>query len=158
MVELRNEHKRTGDTMTLKDYAVSRGITYEAVRQLVKKLEPEITSHITKHGRTRVIDPDGVQLLDDRRKGNRISVTSSEARTEHQNASQTIDQLKNEVILLQRQLLEARTEVLEARESVARLEAYSDICKSQETKIERLEGELGRYHRTVFGLYRKDKE
>jgi len=143
--------------MTLKDYAVSREITYEAVRQLVKKLEPEITPHISKQGRTRVLDPDGVRMLDDRRKGYRLSVTRSEARTDAVEASQTIDQLKNEIILLQRQLLEARTEALEARESVARLEAYADISKSQADKIERLEGELGKYQRTFFGLYRKVK-
>lgn len=144
--------------MTLKEYAVSRGITYEAVRQMIKKLEPEITSHISKQGRTRVIDRNGVQLLDDRRKGSSVSVTRSDARTDVLEASQTIDQLKNEIILLQRQLLEARTDVLEARENVARLEAYADISKSQEAKIERLESELGQYHKTIFGLYKKDKK
>ena len=144
--------------MTLKDYALSRGITYEAVRQLVKKLEPEIASHISKQGRTRHIDPDGVRMLDDRRKGSSVSVTRSDARTEVLEASETIDKLKNEIIVLQRQLLEARTEVLEARESVARLEAYADISKSQEAKIERLEGELGRYHKTIFGFYRREKQ
>lgn len=144
--------------MTIKEYATSRSITYEAVRQLVRKLEPDISEHITKNGRTRSLDPDAIRMLDDRRKGSRVSVTRSEARAEVLDASQTIDQLKNEIILLQRQLLEARTEVLEARESVARLEAYSDICKTQEAKIERLEGELGLYQRTIFGLYRKKRE
>jgi len=140
--------------MTLQEYADTRQITYEAVRQAVKKASPEIDGHITKVGRTRVLDNEAVKLLDDRRKGSRVTVIKAKA-TE---ADQTIDQLKNRIILLQDQLLSCQDTLRIASENVARLEAVSDTNKRLQSEIDQLRAENGRYHKTIFGLYRKDKK
>ena len=144
--------------MTIKEYADTRQVTYEAVRQLVKKLDAELNGHITKHGRTRVLDDDAVKMLDDRRTGTRLAVIKAKA-TEQ---ADTVDQLKNEIILLQRQLLTAQDEhkqlALEHAQSVARLEAVSDTNKRMQDEIDRLQSELGQYHKSVFGFYRKGKK
>lgn len=147
--------------MTLQEYARTRNITYEAVRQAVKKASPEIDGHITKDGRTRVLDNEAVKILDERRKGSRVAVIKAKA-TE---SEQTVDQLKNEIILLQRQLLSCKDDLRIASENVARLEAVSDTNKRLQADIDRkqleidqLKTDLGSYHKTIFGFYRKYKK
>ena len=157
--------------MTIQDYATSRGITYEASRLAVKKAEPEILKHITKQGRTRIIDPDGVKMLDDIRKGSRVAVVRKKD-TEHQNI---VDQLKNEIIVLQRQLLDAQAEcnktALLSSQAVAKLETVTDTNKMLQAELDRKQADIdrkqseidtlrtenGKYHKTIFGFYRKDK-
>ena len=144
--------------MTIQEYATSRNITYEAARQAVNKAKPEIDRYIHKQGRTRYLTPEGEQLLDKRRKNNRITSLkkeSSDKSEKIEEQSDTIDKLKNEIIVLQKQLLEERTMRLESAEKVARLEAIADTRKLQEEQIDRLQAELNRYERTIFGLYRK---
>lgn len=144
--------------MTIQEYATTRKITYEAARQAVEKTKPAILKHITKQGRTRILDSVAVQMLDEKRKGFRVSVIkkeSAEKSNKIEEQSDTIDKLKNEIIVLQKQLLEERTMRLESAEKVARLEAIADTRKHQEEQIDRLQAELNRYERTIFGLYRK---
>ena len=139
--------------MTLQEYATTRNISYEAVRQAVKKSSPDIDSHITKQGRTRILDDEAVRILDKRRKDNKVSVISAKSVDD----KETIDVLKNKIIVLQEQLLQAQQTALINAEAVAKLEAYTDINKRQQDKIDTLQAELGTYHRTIFGLYKKDK-
>lgn len=139
--------------MTLQEYATTRNISYEAVRQAVKKSSPDIDSHITKQGRTRILDDEAVRILDKRRKDNKVSVISAKSVDD----KETIDVLKNKIIVLQEQLLQAQQTALINAEAVAKLEAYTDINKRQQDKIDTLQAELSTYHRTIFGLYKKDK-
>lgn len=143
--------------MTIREYATTRNVTYENVRQLVKKFADDLEGHITKNGRTRILDNDAVKLLDDRRKGTGVKVIKSTSNTN----AELIDQLKNEIILLQRQLLDAKEDsrktALEHAQSVARLDAVSDANKRMQEEIDTLRTENSRYHKTLFGLYRKDK-
>ena len=144
--------------MTIQEYATSRGITYEAARQAVERAKPEIERFIRKQGRTRYLLPEAEKLLDERRKGSKITTIKKESADKSdriEELSTTIDKLKNEIIVLQKQLIEEKESALEAREKVARLEAIADTSKKQEEQIDRLQAELNRYERTIFGLYRK---
>ena len=146
--------------MTIQEYATSRNITYEAARQAINKAMPEIEKYIHKQGRTRHLTPDGEQLLDKRRKNNRITSLKKESADKSEKIeeqSDTIDKLKNEIIILQKQLLEERTMRLESAEKVARLEAIADTRKHQEEQIDRLQAEIDTYRPFCFGLYRKKK-
>lgn len=137
--------------MTFKEYADSRSISYEAVRQLVKKT-PGINAYIEKNGRTRVLTSEAVNMLDNRRNRSRVSIINKQ-----DTSQELIDNLKNEIILLQKQLLEAKEQALESSQALARLQAIEDNNDKLERKIEALQSELGAYHKTIFGLYRKLK-
>lgn len=140
--------------MTIQEYATTREITYEAARQAVNKAMPQIKDHISKQGRTRILDEQAVKILDDNRKGFRVSVVKKRV-SENQ---ETIDQLKNEIILLQKQLIDTQEELRNAAENVARLEAIAETSKTQASKIDQLQAELNTFHKSFFGFYRKDKQ
>lgn len=49
---------------TLKEYANENHITYEAVRQQVKRYEKELSNHIKKIKRTKYLDEFAIEFLD----------------------------------------------------------------------------------------------
>ena len=141
--------------MTIKEYAESQRITYEAVRISIKK-HPEINKHIKKVGRTRYIDDEGIEMLDNLR--NKIISSGSDRHQTKRNERDYISILQNEIIELQKKLLEASENEHKALLEVAELKQLSITAKRQESEIEALQTELNRYKKTVFGLYvKKDK-
>ncbi len=139
--------------MTIQEYATSRKITYEAARQAVERCKPDILEHISKQKRARILDDVAVKMLDDNRKGSAVSVIRKQS-TEQMDI---IDKLKNEIIMLQRELLEERQKALESSVRLARLEMITDTNKQLERKIDRMESEIEAYRPFCFGLYRKKK-
>lgn len=53
--------------VSLKDYARETGVTYEAVRQQVKRYQNDLEGHIHQQGRTQYLDDAGVAILDSHR-------------------------------------------------------------------------------------------
>ena len=62
--------------VTLKEYADSRGISYEAIRRQIPIYEnaPELEGHIHLQGRTKYLDEDAVRFFDSKRGGPHVSV------------------------------------------------------------------------------------
>lgn len=53
--------------ISIKDYAQSKGVTYEAVRKQVKRYKDELGTHVQKQGRTQYLDEEAVKILDSKR-------------------------------------------------------------------------------------------
>lgn len=137
--------------MTIKEYAKSRQISYEAARQSLKRSKPEIEQYLHRVGRTQYIDDTGIEILDK----HRISKASPEIYTGKEDPSVVIDSLKNEIIVLQKQIIDLQKEAaigIEAKSKVEYLEANNDRL---EKSNQDLQTELRSYQRTIFGLYRK---
>lgn len=90
--------------ISIKDYAKSHGISYEAVRQQVSRYcgrEIEgfrLSEHITKVDRTQYIDEEGVAFLDTRRTKNPVVIQQEER-------DETIERLRAQVGELQAHLI-----------------------------------------------------
>ena len=137
--------------ITIKDYAKSRQISYEAARQSIKRSKPEIDQYLHRVGRTQYIDEPGVDILDK----HRVSKASPEIFTGKEDPSSIIDNLKNEIILLQKQIIDLQKEAaigIEAKSKIEYLEANTDKLEKENQD---LRTELKSYQRTIFGLYRK---
>lgn len=95
--------------ISIKDYAKSHGISYEAVRQQVSRYTGReiegfrLSEHITKVDRTQYIDEEGAAFLDARRARNPV-VIQQEGRDE------TIERLRARVDELQARLITAQDE------------------------------------------------
>ena len=79
--------------MTIKEYAISRAVSYEAaakqVRQYKKK---ELKKHIKYNGRTAELDEYAIEFLDKHRQPKNIVVTASNEDTQRE-----IDRLRNQI-------------------------------------------------------------
>lgn len=53
--------------MTIKEYAKERNVSYEAVRQMIKRHSNELNGHIISqgNGRAKELDGEAVAMLDD---------------------------------------------------------------------------------------------
>ena len=75
--------------ISIKDYAKDNGITYEAVRQQVKRYQNELEGHIHQEGRTQFLDDIAVEILNEHRAKNPIAIYDS-------SKDEMIEQLKQE--------------------------------------------------------------
>ena len=60
--------------ISIKDYAKQNHITYEAVRQQIKRFRDQLDDHIIQDGRTQYLDDIAVAFLDERRQKNPVVV------------------------------------------------------------------------------------
>jgi hypothetical protein len=142
--------------ITIKAYAKSRHISYEAVRQSIKRHKDELSDHIVKQGKTQYLTDGAVEILDRYRLKGKVSVYDRQD-TDDTNDTETVDLLKNQIIVLQQKIIELQSESARGIEARVKLEQIeSDIDKlTDENK--QLRSEVSSYHRTIFGLYKKTK-
>ena len=136
--------------MTIKEYAKSRDISYEAARMSLKRHDKELSEHIHKHGKTRYLDDTAIEILD----SYRISKTP-EIITGSGNQEATIDSLKNQIILLQNQIIELQKENKASLEASVKLQMIEEQTGKIEKENQDLREELQSYQKTIFGFYRK---
>lgn len=136
--------------ITIKEYANNRCISYEAVRQSIKRHQKELSDHLHKQGRKTLLDAEAVEILDQYRN----SAILVQPRNDLENM-EYISSLKDEIIRLQNENAELLKDRQKGIEATVRLELITDASEKQERKIEALEAELRSYHKSIFGFYRK---
>lgn len=140
--------------ITIKDYAKSRNISYEAVRQSIKRHKAELAEHISKQGKTQYLNDIAVGILDKYRNKGTVSVSVFEQSESNQ---ELIDGMKNQIILLQQQIIDLQRENQLGIEAKAKLQMIEANIEDLTTENKQLKEENNSYQRTVFGLYRKKK-
>jgi putative AlgH/UPF0301 family transcriptional regulator len=73
----------------IKDYAKERGITHQAVYQMIENHKKELSEHIVKQGRIRYLTPKAEQILDNYRNKSQIVIEKADFNEE-------IERLKEE--------------------------------------------------------------
>jgi len=132
---------------TLRDYAGNIGVSYEAVRQQVKRYSKELEGHIYYEGRTQYLDEEAMAFLETKRAKNPVVVYDKgrdealrEAEAEIAQLEEQLSKAKDNVIALQNRLLlsENAQAKLEAAETVrlALTEARDDARKLAEKREE----------------------
>ena len=144
--------------MTIKEYAESRKISYEAVRKQVKDYKKkELKTHVTYQGRQAYLDDYAVDFLDQHRQKRNIVLYPTNKEIEEEMA-----RLRNQVFQLQAELLkrtdtitellESKTQLLEEKTKLIEDMAQKEMLEKDNAELKQ---ELSKYQRTVFGLYRK---
>lgn len=161
---------------TIKDYAESRKITYEAVsRQVRQYKKKELKGHLKYQGRLILLDETAIDFLDQHRMKRNIvlSPTSDEIKRDISHLQQELakvmqerDQLKNTIISMQQEQKKyiedkARADVLleiadkERHELEQTRQQLKESERERERQQEQHQQELNKYKPTLFGLYRK---
>ena len=120
---------------TLKEYANENHITYEAVRQQVKRYEKELINHIKKIKRTKYLDEFAIELLDKKRVDNPVIIMESSKDDEIKRLVGENKALLLKVASLQEQLiLEKENVQLLQNEKIELLEAKTITRTDNQTK------------------------
>ena len=144
--------------MTIKEYSMSRGVSYEAVRKQVSALKKkELKKHIKYNGRTAELDDYAVEILDQHRQQREVVVVASNIDTQKE-----LEKLHNQVHQLQAELLKRADKITELIEKNSLLLEEKTLLIEDKTKaemkaaeLESVKQELNKYQRTIFGLYKK---
>ena len=157
------------ELMTIKQYAQSQHISYEAVRKQVASYKHELQDHIIRKGRTQYLDEWAVDFLTKRRRESPVIVLE-------QSKDETIADLKEQIDALRVQLMAAQNELVrekdhiielqeESRKSLEAQTRYAALLEDNESKTAQIkelteqrdaaEKEARSYQPSWFGLYKK---
>ena len=128
--------------VTIKEYASVRNISYEAVRQSIKRHSAELGDHIFKQGRTTCLDDQAVEILDNYRVTRAVKISAQEVTEQNE----YIDQLKDQIMQLQNRVIELEKDQNKAIEAKVRYELLTEKASAQEEQIGALQAEASEYH------------
>lgn len=112
--------------ITIKDYAKSYGVSYEAIRKQVNRYKNELDGHILKNGRTQYLDDEAVAFLDSKRAETPVVILGNDKDEEIQRLQNENKALLLKVAQLQEDLLREKDQVkLLQTEKIELLEAKS---------------------------------
>ena len=117
--------------ITLKEFADSKGVTYEAIRKQVTKYEEELRGHIVKRGRLQYLDEYAQDFLSERRRLSPVVVKVEDSR-------EAVEELEKTVESLRAQLLKAQNELLDVQKQVIRLQAEQTTMLEAKVRYEAL--------------------
>lgn len=140
--------------LTIRDYAKTRNVAYESVRKQVKRYSKELKGHTVKDGVTQ-LDDYAIDFLDNHRMKREVNVIQEPDAKETQ---QEITNLRAEIEQLKQKLVDAQTEIINSKnETLATHTKYQELLERNQLLLEQKDTELQTYHKTIFGLYKKDK-
>lgn len=118
------------ELVTIKQYAESQNVTYEAVRKQIIRYGEDLKDHIVLKGRKQFLDEWAVEFLTKRRRENPVILIS-------QDKDEAIDELQRQVETLRVQLMTAQNELLKSQDE--RLKAQERIIALQDEAQKTLE-------------------
>lgn len=135
--------------MTIKQYAESQNVTYEAVRKQIVGYGEELKDHIVRKGRTQYLDEWAVDFLTKRRRESPVVLIN-------QDKDEAIELLKSQVETLRVQLMTAQSELLKEKDRIielqdeakktfeewARYTALLEADRSKEKKLREAEDQI----------------
>ena len=157
------------ELMTIKQYAQSQHISYEAVRKQVASYKHELQDHIVRKGRTQYLDEWAIEFLTKRRRESPVIVLEQSKDETIADLKEQIDSLRVQLMAAQNELLKSKDHIIELQEESRKsLEAqtrYAALLEDNESKDEQIrelteqrdaaEKEARSYQPSWFGLYKK---
>lgn len=128
--------------ITLKDYAKETGVTYEAVRQRVKRYEKELEGHIHRQGRTQYLDDVAVAFLNEHRLQEPTVLYTKGAGEDYRQTKEQLAQLDEENRELLRELREVNGKLRVLQQFKLEAEATWRRIEESKEEQERREREL----------------
>lgn len=137
--------------MTIKDYATSRGVSYETVRRQVAGAKKKaLKGHISYQGKQAFLDDYAIEYLDEHRQPRNVVVQANNEETQKE-----LERLHNQVHQLQTELQKRTDKIAELLEEKTLLIEDKTRREIAEKELQETKQELSKYQRTIFGLYKK---
>lgn len=117
--------------ITLRDYARQNGVSYEAVRQQVKRYAAALEGHIHHIGRTQYLDAEAIQYLDNKRAQHPMIMYEK-------SKDQELQELRDKVVMLQAKLIEAQEQVVASQGALVEAQAARLALAAAESERDEL--------------------
>ena len=99
--------------ISIRDYAKSKGISYEAVRRQVVKYREDLADHTVRQKGITYLDEDAVKFLDERRRQSPLVIVREDQTAQIEELERQIDALKNTLDVLREENRRSQEYVIE---------------------------------------------
>lgn len=148
------------ELVTIKQFAESQEISYEAVRKQINRYSDELSGHIIKQGRKSFLDKWAVEFLETKRRERPVVLASIERTEENEYLREQIEKLKTQLLSAQNELLREKERVInlqeEAKKSLEASVRYTALLEESEAKDEKLKEAERREEDLTRALEEKD--
>lgn len=148
--------------MTLKQFADSEGISYEAARKLVTRHAEQLTGHVHTVGKARTLDDTAVEFLRQHRRQHPAVIVDVQRTEENDQLREQVETLKTQLLIAQQQIIDAEREKQKLIADAARLggliEAHTGELEQLRSERDQARQETAAYTPWIFGLYRRKKK
>lgn len=119
------------DMITIKEYADSQNVTYEAVRKQVVRYKDDLKGHIVTNNRTQFLDEWAVKFLTERRREHPVILIN-------QGKDEAIEELTQQIESLRAKLLTAQNELITSKDRIIALQDEARAGIEDRTKYQLL--------------------
>lgn len=109
--------------LSIRDYAKSRFISYEAARRQVMRYKKELKGKIEIKQRTQYLTEDAIEFLDEHRKYSPVVVHKDKERQEKEVQKNELEELRQENKVLLLKVNELQERIMQEKDNVARIQA-----------------------------------
>ena len=109
--------------LSIRDYAKSRFISYEAARRQVMRYKKELKGKIELKQRTQFLTEDAIEFLDEHRKYSPVVVHKDKERQEKEVQKNELEELRQENKMLLLKVNELQERIMQEKDNVARIQA-----------------------------------
>lgn len=128
-----------GENITITEYAESRGISYEAVRQTIKRHSEEMKGHISTQNGIKYLDEEGVRLLNEWKRVSPVVIYNQEKADYFADLEKEVKELKEQLYQKQTLIESLQAKIIEMQiESTASIKLLS----AHEVETEKLKVQL----------------
>lgn len=120
--------------ISLKDYAKNNNVSYEAVRQQVKRYSKELVGHIIKDNRTQFLDEEAAAFLDSKREKNPVVVINQDKDDTIKALEEENKALLQRIALLQDDLIKAKDLHMELQGKLAEQQLLAERATAAEER------------------------
>lgn len=118
--------------ISIQDYAIEKGISYEAVRKQIDRYKNDLEGHIITQGRKRFLDDAAVSFLDEKRNGNPIIIMEQSKDEELQRLRAENKELLLKLVTAQERLLNDADRIAALTAEVSELRLLQAAQEPQE--------------------------
>ena len=151
--------------MTIKDYADSQNVSYEAVRKQIVRYKDDLDGHIAVKNRTQYLDEWAVDFLTNRRREHPVILVNQEKDESIEAMKQHIESLRSQLMQAQNELLSSKDRIIalqdEAKAGIEDKAKYQFLLadhEEQKKKLEEAEADLDQEKEMRQYLQRQNEE
>ena len=135
--------------LTIRDYADSHHITYEAVRRQIARYSDELGEHVIVKGNRKYLDDFAVEFLDDHRQDRPIIVADTSRDEQIAAAEAENKNLLIKIAELQERLLASQASLIDAQKLRLEAAALEESKKEVQTNLDRAQDEISSLKRVL---------
>lgn len=134
---------------TIRDYADSHHITYEAVRRQIARYSDELGEHVIVKGNRKYLDDFAVEFLNDHRQDRPIIVADTSRDEQIAAAEAENKNLLIKIAELQERLLASQASLIDAQKLRLEAAALEESKKEVQTNLDRAQDEISSLKRVL---------